>query len=121
MFCHPISQLPSLKSLKLSEMDELVEFKESSSGTLVLFPSLESLELNGMSKLKELWRMDLLAEQGSSFPCLSELYIRGCFDLASMHLPPSLSRLEIFNCNNFGILGTAFTFFSFQIRDPLLQ
>ena len=57
-----------------------------------------------MSKLKELWRMDLLAEQGSSFSCISELYIRGCFDLASVHLPPSLSRLEICNCSNLASL-----------------
>ena len=100
----PFSQLPSLKSLKLSNMTELVEFKESSSATPVLFPSLESLRLNNMSKLKELWRMDLPAEQGSSFPCLSELYIYGCYDLASLHLPPPLSKLEIHNCNKLASL-----------------
>ena len=36
----PFSQLPSIKSLKLSEMDELMEFKESSLATPLLFPSL---------------------------------------------------------------------------------
>ena len=100
----PFSQLPSLKSLKLSKMEELVEFKESSSARRVLFPSLESLRFNNMSKLKELWRMDLLADQGSSFPCLSNLYIYECCDLASLHLPPSLSKLEIRNCNKLASL-----------------
>ena len=100
----PFSQLPSLKSLKLYYMKESVEFKESSSATPVLFPSLESLRLNNMSKLKELWRMDLLADQGSSFPCLSKLYIYECCDLASLHLPPSLSKLEIHYCNKLASL-----------------
>ena len=100
----PFSQLPSLKYLKLYDMEISMDFKESPSTTLILFPSLESLWLNNMSKLKELWRMDLLAEQGSSFPCLSELYIDECYDLASLHLPPSLSKLEINDCNKLATL-----------------
>ncbi|CBI21706.3 unnamed protein product, partial [Vitis vinifera] len=58
----PFSQLPSLKSLKLQNMKEVVELNEDSSAT-PLFPSLESLGLFNMPKLKELWRMDLLAEE----------------------------------------------------------
>ena len=81
-----------------------MEFKESSSATPVLFPSLELLQLRYVTKLTELWKMDLLAEQGSSFPYLSELYMDECFDLASLHLPPSLSRLQINGCKKLASL-----------------
>ncbi|WKA13344.1 hypothetical protein VitviT2T_030651 [Vitis vinifera] len=99
----PFSQLPSLKSLKLKFMEELVELKEGSL-TTPLFPSLESLELHVMPKLKELWRMDLLAEEGPSFSHLSKLYIRACSGLASLHPSPSLSQLEIRDCPNLASL-----------------
>ncbi|CBI21718.3 unnamed protein product, partial [Vitis vinifera] len=95
----PFSQLPSLKSLKLHNMKEVVELKEGSL-TTPLFPSLESLELSDMPKLKELWRMDLLAEKPPSFSHLSKLYIYACSGLASLHPSPSLSQLKIHNCPN---------------------
>nr|ADD17347.1 resistance protein XiR1.2 [Vitis arizonica] len=101
----PFSQLPSLKSLKIYSMKELVELKEGSL-TTPLFPSLESLELCVMPKLKELWRMDLLAEEGPSFSHLSKLMIRHCKNLASLelHSSPSLSQLEIEYCHNLASL-----------------
>ncbi|XP_034678718.1 putative disease resistance protein RGA4 isoform X2 [Vitis riparia] len=99
----PFSQLPSLKSLGLHNMEELVELKKGSL-TTPLFPSLESLELSNMPKLKELWRMDLLAEEGPSFSHLSKLYIYACSGLASLHPSPSLSQLEIGNCHNLASL-----------------
>ncbi|XP_059591242.1 putative disease resistance protein RGA3 [Vitis vinifera] len=99
----PFSQLPSLKSLKLDDMKEVVEIKEGSLAT-PLFPSLESLELSHMPKLKELWRMDLLAEEGPSFAHLSKLHIHKCSGLASLHSSPSLSQLEIRNCHNLASL-----------------
>ncbi|XP_034678719.1 putative disease resistance protein RGA3 [Vitis riparia] len=101
----PFSQLPSLKSLKLHIMKELVELNEGSL-TTPLFPSLESLKLINMPKLKELWRMDLLAEGGPSFSHLSKLKIRYCNNLASLelHSSPSLSQLEIRNCYNLASL-----------------
>ncbi|RVW64619.1 putative disease resistance protein RGA3 [Vitis vinifera] len=97
----PFSQLPSLKSLKLDDMKEVVELNEGSSAT-PFFPSLESLELSNMLKLKELWRMDLLAEQRPSFSHLSQLEIRNCHNLASLelHSSPHLSQLEINDCPN---------------------
>eukprot|EP00261_Vitis_vinifera_P016165 XP_010644907.2 PREDICTED: putative disease resistance protein RGA4 isoform X1 [Vitis vinifera] len=97
----PFSQLPSLKSLGLHDMKEVVELKEGSL-TTPLFPSLESLELSFMPKLKELWRMDLLAEEGPSFSHLSQLKISYCHNLASLelHSSPSLSQLEIHYCPN---------------------
>ncbi|KAL6314314.1 hypothetical protein AAG906_019012 [Vitis piasezkii] len=95
----PFSQLPSLKYLNLDDMKEVVELKEGSL-TTPLFPSLEWLELSDMPKLKELWRMDLLAEEGPSFSHLSKLKIRYCNNLASLelHSSPSLSQLEINDC-----------------------
>ncbi|KAJ9672965.1 hypothetical protein PVL29_026293 [Vitis rotundifolia] len=99
----PFSQLPSLKSLKLDDMKEVVELKEGSL-TTPLFPSLESLKLSDMPKLKELWRMDLLAEEGPSFSCLSKLYIHECSGLASLHSSPSLSQLNITDCHNLASL-----------------
>nr|ADD17346.1 resistance protein XiR1.1 [Vitis arizonica] len=99
----PFSQLPSLKSLKLNFMKEAVEFKEGSL-TTPLFPSLDSLQLSNMPKLKELWRMDLLAEKPPSFSHLSKLYIYGCSGLASLHPSPSLSQLEIEYCHNLASL-----------------
>ncbi|XP_034679066.1 putative disease resistance protein RGA3 [Vitis riparia] len=98
----PFSQLPSLKSLKLHHMKE-AELKEGSL-TTPLFPSLESLELSDMPKLKELWRKDLLAEEGPSFSHLSKLYIHECSSLASLHSSPSLSQLEIIDCHNLASL-----------------
>ncbi|XP_034679165.1 putative disease resistance protein RGA4 [Vitis riparia] len=100
----PFSQLPSLKSLTLDDMKEAVELKEGSL-TTPLFPSLESLELSYMPKLKELWRMDLLAEEGPSFSHLSKLYIYACSGLASLELhSPSLSQLDIRLCDNLASL-----------------
>ncbi|XP_034679347.1 putative disease resistance protein RGA4 isoform X2 [Vitis riparia] len=99
----PFSQLPSLKSLKLHDMKEVVELKEGSL-TTPLFPSLESLELSDMPKLKELWRMDLLAEEGPSFSHLSKLHIHKCSGLASLHSSPSLSQLNITDCHNLASL-----------------
>ncbi|KAL6314418.1 hypothetical protein AAG906_025643 [Vitis piasezkii] len=99
-FCHPFST-PSLKSLKLDDMKEVVELNAGSSAT-PFFPFLESFELSNMPKLKELWRMDLLAEEGPSFSHLSQLEIRNCHNLASLelHSSPSLSRLMIDDCPN---------------------
>ncbi|KAJ9672973.1 hypothetical protein PVL29_026301 [Vitis rotundifolia] len=101
----PFSQLPSLKSLDLYVMKEAVELKEGSLAT-PFFPSLEFLGLSDMPKLKELWRMDLLAEEGPSFSHLSQLKIRDCHNLASLelHSSPSLSQLEIGNCHNLASL-----------------
>ncbi|CBI21713.3 unnamed protein product, partial [Vitis vinifera] len=114
----PFSQLPSLKSLKLKFMEELVELKEGSL-TTPLFPSLESLELHVMPKLKELWRMDLLAEEDDMISLPKELLqhvsglvtlrIRECPNLQSLELPssPSLSELRIINCPNLASFNVA--------------
>ena len=96
----PFYQLPSLKSLTLSNMKEVVELKEGSSA-MPLFQFLESLKLSRMPKLKELWRME-----GPSFSQLSILVINNCSNLASLelHSSPSLSKLEIHNCSSLGSL-----------------
>ena len=87
----PFSQLPSLKSLELHNMKEMVELKEGSLGMPELFPFLESFTLTYLPKLKELWRME-----DPSFSQLSELEITNCSNLAflELHSSPSLSKLK---------------------------
>ena len=97
----PFSQLPFLKSLELYNMKEVEDMKESSPGK-PFFPSLQILKFYKMPKLTGLWRMDILAEQGPSFPHLSEVYIEKCSSLTSVRLSssPSLSKLYINGCSN---------------------
>ena len=97
----PFSQLPFLKSLELYNMKEVEDMKESSPGK-PFFPSLQLLKFYKMPKLTGLWRMDILAEQGPSFPHLSEVYIEKCSSLTSIRLSssPSLSKLYINECSN---------------------
>ncbi|RVW75560.1 putative disease resistance RPP13-like protein 1 [Vitis vinifera] len=97
----PFSQLPFLKSLELYNMKEVEDMKESSPGK-PFFPSLQILKFYKMPKLTGLWRMDILAEQGPSFPHLSDVYIEKCSSLTSVRLSssPSLSKLYINGCSN---------------------
>ena len=97
----PFSQLPSLQSLELWNMEVVEGMKEGSSTTNAeYFPALQLLKLNKMPKLKGLWRMGSGAEQGLSFPYLSELEIEECSKLTSfeLHSSPSLSTSKITNC-----------------------
>ncbi|WKA13319.1 hypothetical protein VitviT2T_030630 [Vitis vinifera] len=97
----PFSQLPSLQSLDLWNMEEVEGMKEGSSATNAeFFPALQFLKLNRMPKLKGLWRMESGAEQGPSFPHLFKLEIEGCHNLTSfeLHSSPSLSTSKIKKC-----------------------
>ena len=98
----PFSQLPSLLSLDLYNMEEVEEMEEGPSAAL-FFPSLQSLKINWMPKLKGLWRMESKAKQCPSFRHLSELYISRCSNLTSIQLSssPSLFELEVNECSNF--------------------
>ena len=97
----PFSQLPFLKSLKLFDMPEVEGMKEGSSAThSKFFPALQFLKFSKMLKLKGLWRMGSGAEQGPSFPHLSELEIEECPELTSfeLHSSPCLSNSKIKSC-----------------------
>ncbi|KAJ9672968.1 hypothetical protein PVL29_026296 [Vitis rotundifolia] len=97
----PFAQLPALQSLELWNMKEVEGMKEGSSTTNAeFFPALQFLKLNKMPKSKGLWRMGSGAEQGLSFPHLSELEIEECSKLTSfeLHSSPSLSTSKIKKC-----------------------
>ncbi|XP_074313188.1 putative disease resistance protein RGA1 isoform X2 [Silene latifolia] len=94
-----LSRLLYLKSLHLCGLEKL-EFVEervpSSRGEITFFPSLESLEIRGFTKLKEWWR-------GSSsnlhcqpaFPRLSQVTIVGCPGLTSFPACPNIQTLSL--------------------------
>ncbi|XP_034678963.1 putative disease resistance protein RGA4 isoform X2 [Vitis riparia] len=96
----PFVELPHLKSLKLRYLRK-VEYMDYCSSGGPFFPSLEYLELEYMPKLKELWRRDLSPTHPPSFPCLLELKLTDCLELASLelHSSPLLSKLEIEDCH----------------------
>ncbi|XVF65655.1 hypothetical protein PTKIN_Ptkin09bG0266800 [Pterospermum kingtungense] len=103
----PLHQLYSLKSLYLSGLEALENVSEiekqrelSSSRSTTILPSLERLELRDCPNLKGWWRGDV--EEASNahelpyFPCLSDLTIRRCRNLASMPAFPSVRVLEFY-------------------------
>ncbi|KAL6314923.1 hypothetical protein AAG906_029142 [Vitis piasezkii] len=96
----PFVELPHLKSLKLQCLEK-VEYMDYCSSGGPFFPSLEYLELERMPKLKELWRRDLSPTHPPSFPCLLELKLTNCDELASLelHSSPLLSKLKIKECH----------------------
>ncbi|XP_034678421.1 putative disease resistance protein RGA4 [Vitis riparia] len=96
----PFVELPHLKSLKLQCLEK-VEYMDYCSSGGPFFPSLKYLELERMPKLKELWRRDLSPTHPPSFPCLLELKLTNCEELASLelHSSPLLSKLEIGECH----------------------
>ena len=97
-----------LKHMELSDLkkvDYIVD--HHSSNDTILFPALQKLSLDGMQKLKGLWRMNSPTNpRPPSFPHLSQLKLRHCPDLASLPLPltPRLSQLEIGCCDQLASL-----------------
>ncbi|KAJ9672814.1 hypothetical protein PVL29_026162 [Vitis rotundifolia] len=96
----PFVELPHLKSLKLQCLEK-VEYMDYCSSRGPFFPSLKYLELERMPKLKELWRRDLSPTHPPSIPCLLELKLTNCDELASLelHSSPLLSKLVIEECH----------------------
>ncbi|KAL6314948.1 hypothetical protein AAG906_029168 [Vitis piasezkii] len=98
----PLAQLPALKSMWLSGLEE-VEYVTESSAT-PFFPSLQMLQLNNLPKLKGLRKKGSSSEQEPSFPLLSKLDVGFCHKLTSLtlHSSPSLSQasLTLHHCLN---------------------
>ncbi|XP_060967575.1 putative disease resistance RPP13-like protein 1 [Cannabis sativa] len=94
----PLGQLPALETLWIEHCDAMgtvgLEFYGTTSTP---FPSLEILELRGMSKWKE-WSMP--KENVQAFPKLKSLVISMCQSLTGdlPYLLPSLIELDIFKC-----------------------
>ena len=98
-----------LKYMELSHLEKVdyIVVDHHSSNDTILFPALQKLSLDGMQKLKGLWRMDSPTNhRPPSFPHLSQLKLRHCPDLASLPLPPTplLSQLEIGCCDRLASL-----------------
>ncbi|XP_010245910.1 PREDICTED: putative disease resistance protein RGA3 [Nelumbo nucifera] len=92
----PIGKLPFLKSLKIDGMLEIRRISPESYGNceVTTFPSLEVLKLRNMPNL-EVWSG---VDEGE-FDHLCDLSISCCPMLSVLpNLPPSLTKLEISNC-----------------------
>lgn len=91
-----IGQLPFLKDLHITGMDELKsvgsEFYGEIAPSVTPFPSLETLLLRDMPKWRYWSFPTPVVEVEAVFPCLRELTIRNCPRLIklSSYLPPSL-------------------------------
>ncbi|KAM3732076.1 hypothetical protein ACB098_11G033500 [Castanea mollissima] len=120
----PLEQFPSLKVLELDSLPALEYISNSDEFSNFSFlPSLDELKLKYCPNLKEWWRRrrDPMKELNDdndnyvgitkattsiaeshllpSFPWLSKLCIRGCPQLTSMPLFPSLEKLELYYCS----------------------
>uniref|UniRef100_A0A2N9ITQ7 Rx N-terminal domain-containing protein n=1 Tax=Fagus sylvatica TaxID=28930 RepID=A0A2N9ITQ7_FAGSY len=99
----PLSQLPSLESLSLWEMEDLEYISERDISKEIptsFFPSLNSLDIRDCPNLKGWWRNASTPDHQQhqhhhslpSFPLLSSLVIVGCRNLISMPLFPNLEK-----------------------------
>ncbi|PWA47253.1 NB-ARC domains-containing protein [Artemisia annua] len=100
-FLPPLGQLPSLKKLVIQNMAEVKVVGSELLGTGIAFPKLESLRFQSMSGW-EVWSTKSGVVGAVMFPCLEELYIFDCPNLAEVSLEalPSLRLLEISYCGD---------------------
>ena len=104
-----IGQLPFLKDLHITGMDELKsvgpEFYGEIAPSVKHFPSLETLLLEDMPKWRYWSFPTPVVEVEAVFPCLLELKIKNCPRLIklSSYLPPSLVSLCISECSDLAI------------------
>ncbi|KAK9123291.1 hypothetical protein Sjap_012893 [Stephania japonica] len=98
----PLSHLPMLKSLEIAEMLMVQSIDSIFCGNGVRFPSLETLKLKDMPKLK---RWDSLRE--NDMPRLCTLVIDTCpqlTHLSSIHHLASLNELQLIRCYGLSML-----------------
>ncbi|RVW19957.1 putative disease resistance protein RGA4 [Vitis vinifera] len=100
----PFAQLPVLKFMWLSGLEEVEYVTDCSSATPPFFPSLQMLKLDNLPKLKGLRKKGSSSEEDPSFPLLSKLDVGFCHKLTSLtlHSSPSLSEasLTLHHCLN---------------------
>ncbi|KAL5718981.1 hypothetical protein ACHQM5_011825 [Ranunculus cassubicifolius] len=109
----PLGHLPLLKTLKIERMYSLKRINKQFYGinsSQAFFPSLEYLHFWGMSNWEE-WE-DLDHKQ--VFPCLRELALRDCPNLALLPSMPCLRVLEVGGDSSF---HTALKSFSSNLKD----
>ncbi|PWA88374.1 NB-ARC domains-containing protein [Artemisia annua] len=106
MFLPPLGNLPSLKKLFIKDLDEVKDVGSEfvGAGNGPAFPSLESLCFQDM-RAWEAWSTTVGGVVGAVFPCLQELTLENCPNLAVVSLKalPSLRILKIENCGD-GVL-----------------
>ncbi|PWA75141.1 NB-ARC domains-containing protein [Artemisia annua] len=102
-FLPPLGQLPSLKKLDIQSLKEVKVVGSEFLGRGVAFPKLESLRFVGMSGW-EVWSTNS-GVVNAVFPCLQELEILDCPNLAQVSLEalPSLGVLQLKGCGD-GVL-----------------
>ncbi|PWA44587.1 NBS-LRR protein [Artemisia annua] len=99
-----LGQLPSLKKLEIRRLKEVKDVGSEFLGTGIAFPKLESLSFEDMSGW-EAWSTKSGVVGAVMFPCLEELEIRKCPNLAEVSLEalPSLRVLKVSSCGD-GVL-----------------
>ncbi|PWA74511.1 NB-ARC domains-containing protein [Artemisia annua] len=97
-FLPPFGQLPSLKKLAIHGLNEVKVVGSEFLGTGIAFPKLESLRITNMRGW-EVWSTKS-GVAGAVFPCLKELSIEECPNLAEVSLEalPSLRVLYLRSC-----------------------
>ncbi|PWA49812.1 NB-ARC domains-containing protein [Artemisia annua] len=100
----PLGQLPSLKKLDIQSLKEVKVVGSEFLGTGIAFPKLESLSFADMSGW-EVWSTNSGVVGAVMFPCLEELEIFNCPNLAevSFEALPSLRVLHLNGCGD-GVL-----------------
>ncbi|PKU65058.1 Putative disease resistance RPP13-like protein 1 [Dendrobium catenatum] len=96
----PFGQLPLLKSLELRNMPKVkwLENKFNGNDKYRAFPLLEELRIYKLEALEDWFEAGVAAEDGCLFPCLIELYLRGCPKLKELpSLPSKLKSLLMEN------------------------
>ncbi|PWA37236.1 NB-ARC domains-containing protein [Artemisia annua] len=102
-FLPPLGQLPSLKKLFIQNMAEVKVVGSEFLGSGIAFPKLESLRFQDMSRWA-VWSTNS-GVVNAVFPCLQELEILDCHNLAHVSLEtlPSLRVLYLGSCGD-GVL-----------------
>ncbi|PWA45813.1 NB-ARC domains-containing protein [Artemisia annua] len=101
MFLPPLGELPSLKKLVIYELNKVKVVGSEFLGTGIAFPQLEILSIKNMRGW-EVWSTKSGVVGAVMFPCLEELYIENCPNLAEVSLEalPSLRVLHLSFCGD---------------------
>ncbi|PWA76126.1 NBS-LRR resistance-like protein [Artemisia annua] len=104
MFLPSLGELPSLKKLDIGDLNEVKVVGSEFLGTGTAFPKLEILRIENMTGW-EVWSTKSGVVGAVMFPCLEELYIVNCPNLAEVSLEAlPLLRVLHLSCCGYGLL-----------------